>query len=187
MSRLPLPARPPQREPAGLSFADPHSVLVRLQRKALRRLLSQHSQFQAGAHVVAVHRRRADDGVFTGADIFQRQRGCCGKHCVGVILVSPTIRCSCALTAVQVERSSNQGKGIVLVRRQGIAAVPTGDLIAGNRQCRQRHIVHGHILDAALRRLLRVKPLVSRCMIAAGLRGTLPVQEFANTARSHCC
>ena len=156
-------------------------ILGQLQRHALRRLLSQHGQLQTGAHVVAVHRRRADDGALTGADGFRRQRGCRGKRCVRVVLVIPVIGRGCAAVAVHVGCSSSQSEGVVLVRRQCIAAVPTGDIVSGDRKRRQRRVGHDHVLDAALRRLLRTEPLASRRAAVAELRGTLPVQE-----RTHC-
>ena len=162
-------------------LADPHSSLGNLQRKALSILLSPHRQYQLGGDAVAIHRRRADNGAFSGADGFQRQRGCCGKRRIGVVLVIPAIGRGCAAVAVHVGCSSSQSDGVILVRRQCIAAVPTGDIASGDRQRRQRRVGHDHVLDDALRRLLRTEPLASRRATVAELRGTLPVQE-----RTHC-
>ena len=156
-------------------------ILGQLQRHALRRLLSPHRQYQLGGDAVAIHRRHADDGALTGADGFQRQRGCCGKRRIGVVLVIPAIGRGCAAVAVHVGCSSSQSDGVILVRRQCIAAVPTGDIASGDRQRRQRRVGHDHVLDDALRRLLRTEPLASRRATVAELRGTLPVQE-----RTHC-
>ena len=162
-------------------LADSHSSLGNLQRKALSILLSPHRQYQLGGDAVAVHRRRADDGALTGADGFRRQRGCCGKRRIGVVLVIPAIGRGCAAVAVHVGCSSSQGEGVIPVRRQGIAAVTAGDIVSGDRKRRQRRVGHDHVLDAALRRLLRAEPLASRRATVAELRGTLPVQE-----RTHC-
>ena len=162
-------------------LADPYSSLGNLQRKALSSLLSPHRQYQLGGDAVAIHRRRADNGAFSGADGFQRQRGCCGKRRIGVVLVIPAIGRGCAAVAVHVGCSSSQSDGVILVRRQCIAAVPTGDIASGDRQRRQRRVGHDHVLDDALRRLLRTEPLASRRATVAELRGTLPVQE-----RTHC-
>ena len=126
-------------------LADSHSSLGNLQRKALSILLSPHRQHQLGGDAVAIHRRRADNGAFSGLDILNGQFCFFRKNSSILTVIVPFIGNVGAVLTIRGFCCRSKCYGIAGIGSESIAAFASGNAVACDFNISHRRIADLHV------------------------------------------